>query len=73
MRLTFSVQSSNRCYLQPVLVTRRNPMNNLDVRSAAIIGLVSIAIQHIMDENYDKAQDTLRGLIISLEGGDKHE
>ena len=48
-------------------------MNNLDVRSAAIIRLVSIAIQHIMDENYDKAQDTLRGLIISLEGGDKHE
>ena len=34
----------------------------------AIIGLVSIAIQHIMDENYDKAQDTLRGIIMSLEG-----
>ena len=38
-------------------------------RIQAIIGLASIAIQHIMDENYDKAQDTLRGLIVSLEGG----
>ena len=34
----------------------------------AVIGLCSIAIQHIMDENYDKAQDTLRGLIMTLEG-----
>ena len=34
----------------------------------AIIGLCSIAIQHIMDENYDKAEDTLRGLIMTLEG-----
>tara|TARA_R100001082_G_C4288124_1_gene126959 strand:+ start:404 stop:544 length:141 start_codon:yes stop_codon:yes gene_type:complete len=34
----------------------------------AVIGLVSIALQHIMDENYDKAQDTLRGIIMSLEG-----
>jgi len=67
MRTTFSDQSSSRCYSKPVLVRRGNPMNK------AIIGLVSIAIQHIMDENYDKAQDTLRGLIISLEGGDKYE
>lgn len=33
----------------------------------AIIGLVSIAIQHIMDENYDKAQSTLLGIIMALE------
>ena len=38
------------------------------IREQAIIGLGSIAIQHIMDENYDKAQDTLRGIIMSLEG-----
>ena len=34
----------------------------------AIIGLASIAILHIMDKNYDKAEDTLRGIIMSLEG-----
>ena len=39
----------------------------------AIIGLCSIAIQHIMDENYDKAENTLRGIIITLEGGDNNE
>lgn len=39
------------------------------VAEQAIIGLCSIALQHIMDENYDKAQDTLLGLIISIEGG----
>lgn len=44
-----------------------------DVHDKAVIGLASIAIQHIMDENYDKAQDTLRGLIITLEGGDNNE
>ena len=37
-------------------------------KDKAIIGLCSIAIQHIMDENYDKAEDTLRGLIMTLEG-----
>jgi len=34
----------------------------------SIIGLCSIAIQHIMDENYDKAENTVRGIIVSLEG-----
>jgi hypothetical protein len=34
----------------------------------AIVGLCSIAIQHMMDGNYDKAEDTVRGLIIELEG-----
>ena len=43
------------------------------MREQAIIGLASIAIQHIMDENYDKAQDTLRGLIMSLEGKPSEE
>ena len=33
----------------------------------AIIGLTSIALQHILDENYDKAEDTLRGMIMTLE------
>lgn len=39
----------------------------------AIIGLCSIAIQHIMDKNYDKAENTLRGIIITLEGGKNNE
>jgi hypothetical protein len=43
-------------------------MNWMQTREKAIIGLVSIAIQHIMNEDYDKAEDTLRGLIIGLEG-----
>ena len=34
----------------------------------AIIGLVSIAIQHIDDENIDEARDTLMGIINILEG-----
>ena len=36
-------------------------MNWMQTREKAIIGLVSIAIQHIMNEDYDKAEDTLRG------------
>jgi|TARA_Y100001938_G_scaffold135535_1_gene197312 hypothetical protein len=43
-------------------------MNWMQTREKAIIGLVSIAIQHIMNEDYDKAEDTLRGLIMGLEG-----
>ena len=42
-------------------------MRMSEIRNQAIIGLVSIALQHIMDENYDKAQDTLRGIMISLD------
>ena len=34
----------------------------------AIIGLCGIAIQHMMDKNYDKAESTVRGIIITLEG-----
>ena len=37
------------------------------IRDQAVIGLASIAIQHIMDKNYDKAESTLRGMIMSLE------
>tara|TARA_R100001163_G_C5068186_1_gene208116 strand:+ start:9334 stop:9468 length:135 start_codon:yes stop_codon:yes gene_type:complete len=40
----------------------------MQAREKAIIGLVSIAIQHIINEDYDKAEDTLRGLIMGLEG-----
>tara|TARA_R100001129_G_scaffold184908_1_gene171274 strand:+ start:447 stop:581 length:135 start_codon:yes stop_codon:yes gene_type:complete len=40
----------------------------METREKAIIGLVSIAIQHIINEDYDKAEDTLRGLIMGLEG-----
>ncbi len=43
-------------------------MNWMQTREKAIIGLVSIALQHIMNEDYDKAEDTLRGMIIGLEG-----
>ena len=43
-------------------------MNWMEAREKAIIGLVSIAIQHIINEDYDKAEDTLRGLIVGLEG-----
>ncbi len=43
-------------------------MNWMETREKAIIGLVSIAIQHIINEDYDKAEDTLRGLIMGLEG-----
>mgnify|MGYP005991116363 FL=1 len=45
---------------------RSNPV--VSNKDKAIIGLCIIAIQHIMDENYDKAEDTLRGLIMTLEG-----
>ena len=38
------------------------------IERSAIIGLCGIAIQHMMDKNYDKAEDTVRGIIISLEG-----
>ena len=40
----------------------------MNIFDKAIIGLVSIAIQHIDDENIDKARDTLMGLIMSIEG-----
>jgi hypothetical protein len=34
----------------------------------AVIGLVGIAIQHIDNDNIDKARETMLGIIISLEG-----
>ena len=40
----------------------------LHVYDRAIIGLVSIAIQHIDDGNIDQARDTLMGMIMSIEG-----
>lgn len=42
-------------------------MNMAEIKDKAIIGLVGIAIQHIDDDNIDKARDTLTGIIISLE------
>ena len=38
------------------------------IHDRAIIGLAGIAIQYIIDKEYDKAEDTLRGLIMTLEG-----
>tara|TARA_B100001250_G_C19756564_1_gene770386 strand:- start:726 stop:866 length:141 start_codon:yes stop_codon:yes gene_type:complete len=38
------------------------------IERQAIIGLCGIALQHMMDENYDKAQDTIRGMMMSIEG-----
>jgi|TARA_R100000008_G_C3562483_1_gene157068 hypothetical protein len=38
------------------------------IRDQAVMGLASIAIQYIMDEDYDKAENTLRGMIMTLEG-----
>tara|TARA_R100001510_G_C7439636_1_gene69479 strand:+ start:341 stop:484 length:144 start_codon:yes stop_codon:yes gene_type:complete len=46
-------------------------MNWIEAKEKAIIGLAGIAIQHIINKNYDKAEDTLRGLIIGLEGTGK--
>jgi hypothetical protein len=45
----------------------------ISTANQAIIGLCSIAIQHIMDKNYNKAENTLRGIIITLEGGENNE
>ena len=43
-------------------------MNWMKIADQAIIGLVSIAIHHIQNEDYDKAEDTLLGLIMTMEG-----
>ena len=43
-------------------------MNWKQIQDQAIIGLVGIAITHIQNEDYDKAEDTLLGLIMTLEG-----
>ena len=43
-------------------------MNWIKIADQAIIGIASVAIQHIIDENYSAAEDTLRGLIMTLEG-----
>jgi len=34
----------------------------------AIIGLCSIALQHLMNKNYDSAEGTILGIIVALEG-----
>lgn len=39
----------------------------------AIIGLATIAIAHIDNEDYDKARNTLLGLIMQLEGTQERE
>ena len=38
------------------------------IKQRAIIGLVSVAIAHIDNEDADRARDTLMGLINTLEG-----
>jgi uncharacterized tellurite resistance protein B-like protein len=43
-------------------------MNWVKIADQAIIGIASVAIQHIIDENYSAAEDTLRELIMTLEG-----
>ena len=43
-------------------------MNWINIADKAIIGIVGIALRHIMDEDYKAAKDTLRGLIMTLEG-----
>ena len=43
-------------------------MNWRKIKRQAIIGLVSVAIAHIDNEDADKARDTLMGLINTLEG-----
>jgi hypothetical protein len=43
-------------------------MNNMEqMKQQAIIGLVSVAIAHIDNEDADKARDTLLSLINTLE------
>jgi len=43
-------------------------MNWKQIQDQAIIGLAGIAIAHIQNEDYDKAEDTLLGLIMTMEG-----
>ena len=45
-----------------------------ELKDKAVIGLVHIALHHMANEEYDKAEDTLIGLINTLEGtSEKHE
>ena len=43
-------------------------MNMAEIKDRAIIGLVSIAIAHIDNDDIDDARDTLMGIINTLEG-----
>ena len=43
-------------------------MNWRKIMEQSVIGLVSVAIAHIDNEDADKARDTLMGLINTLEG-----
>jgi hypothetical protein len=43
-------------------------MNWIKIADQAVIGIVSIALRHIMDEDYRAAKGTLRALIMTLEG-----
>lgn len=48
-------------------------MNWMELQDQAIIGLVSIAITHIQNGDYDKAESTLNGLIDTMTKGDEEE
>ncbi len=43
-------------------------MNWQQIQNKAIIGLVGIAVQYIQDGYYQEAEDTLLGMIMTLEG-----
>ena len=43
-------------------------MNWRKIMEQSIIGLVSVAIAHIDDDNIDKARNTMMGIINTLEG-----
>ena len=38
------------------------------IREQSLLGLVSIALTHIYNDELDRAEDTLRGIIMSLDG-----
>ena len=42
-------------------------MNWMDIQDKAIIGLVSIAIQHIQNKDYEDAEATLLSMIMTME------
>tara|TARA_R110000824_G_scaffold106908_4_gene252691 strand:+ start:12795 stop:12947 length:153 start_codon:yes stop_codon:yes gene_type:complete len=39
-----------------------------DIHNQAIIGLVSVALAYIDKDEIEKAEDTLRGIIMQLDG-----
>lgn len=51
-------------------MTRRfgSSMSWQDIHNQAIIGLVSVALAYIDKDEIEKAEDTLRGIIMQLDG-----